>query len=100
MRTAEPSDEQRLDAALSAPRGNIPDPVAFDVSSAPVSSGSAFFSGDELVNEHAVRYGGRHHGRIGVYGYGFGVARTPPARSQALSHPEGVPGGSRPGLLP
>ncbi|MFL5320106.1 MAG: hypothetical protein ACJ790_10665 [Myxococcaceae bacterium] len=82
----------------------IPQPLVFETQ-VPKAQPTTFEQsrGLEYVNQGPY---------VGGYGYGYGFSgvtgglngvgfpTTPQVRSNALSNPQGMPGGSRPGLLP
>ena len=91
----EPSSEDRLTRAFSEPAGAIPEPLAFERESVALPA--------ELSVEPQTRPASRSSN--GWYGHPVvfvqpGSQVLPPVRSRVLTHPQGLPGGSTPGLLP
>lgn len=92
-RVQEPASEDRLMRALSEAPGDIPEPLAvgFDAVASPV----------DVELEPPLRYWrSRTVGGAFVYPVVTPLVPLPPVRSRALTHPQGVQGGSTPGLLP
>lgn len=93
----EPSDEERLEASLNEPPGPIPDGIAFQADTSKLPP----FRDEYDEYHHLASFGwGWPIGYGSVGGLNWRTGPTPPVRSNALTHPQGMPGGSRPGLLP
>ena len=92
----ETPNEERMERELAAPKGPIPPPVAFTAEQPREAEDDDFLEAEE------PRYTGRWDATS--YPWGFPVYTNdnelPQVRSNALTNPQGMPGGSRPGLLP
>lgn len=91
-RVREPSSEDRLTRSLTEPPGKVPDPIAFAAESPRVAAQPPTPSSQA---RNTVTVGGGF-----VYPIVVPITAMPTVRSRVLTHPQGVQGGSTPGLLP